>query len=228
MRRFRKCLSIFCKKVRQTMNNIKMLRLHIKSQLFLYLLPTLFLYAIFLPYQYQILHIETVNQGTITKLCNSSQIYLTLGAIWHQYLGFRILFHQELKESVSNLYKKHLFWFFLCVGMYLLILTPYFLWLHTQLPNYSFNTIVFIFQIITVSSITCHMTKLFRSSLIGFYSTISWIFLSFLHIIPDQFCIIRIGFLPIYFEIEWYIVQISIILFIFIIHSISTKFEHIK
>lgn len=136
-------------------NTLSLLKVHIRCQKYLYLVPILFMYLIFLPYQYQILQVETIDDMVMLKIYNSAQIFLLIFAVWYQFVGLRIDLYHGLRELSCGVYRKGKFcWCICCLLTYLILLMPYFVWLFLNCGAYKEMIFALIFQVCEISIIT--------------------------------------------------------------------------
>lgn len=197
-------------------NTLSLLKVHIKAQKYLYLCPLLYIYIFFLPYQHQILQSEIIDDMLMIKIYNSAQIFLLVFAIWYQYLGLRIELFHELQEISCGIYRKRkILWYIYCLLVYLIILGPYFIWLFFASCGYQEVVLVLLFQIFEISIAASFVMRLFKSALAGMVAILVYLFTSIFHLLPDSVGIIRIGLLPKYFSVEWYLIQSFIIIILF-------------
>ncbi len=183
------------------------LKIHIRTQWGMYFFAVLFIYLFLLPYQHQLL--ADKDELTMIRVFDSAQTFLPIFGIWIQYLGFRLLLSKELKElSYSNITGAKSSWCFSNIVVTLFLLLLYAICLAFMTEDYRVNVTVLLFQCIIIGEMTYFFMHLLKSALGGMAFMYGYCFLSIGHLLPEEFCVIRLGLLPVNFGRNRFYTQI--------------------
>lgn len=184
---------------------IRFLKLHIRSQLPLYILPIVPLYLVFFPYQISMLRSPDPNLQT--RAYTSVQRIILLLAVWYQYLSGRLLFYPGYFEVTKAAFGKHRrrLWFLCYLGWTAIWLSAYVCLLllagHAQLQLPA----VLRMECAVIMAATEFLIRRTRSAIAGAALTVGYLFLCFLNLLPGFLCITVPGVLPEYAGTGWYV-----------------------
>lgn len=185
----------------------RFLKLHIKTQLPLYILPIALLYLIFLPYQVPML--KSTDPNLQIRGYASVQRLTLLFAVWNRYLSERLLFYRgyyEVTEAAFGRQRRQL-WFWCSLGWTVIWLGVYICVLlllghaQVQLPA------VLATECAVIMAFTRFLIRRTRSAIAGAAIAAGYLFLCFLNFLPDILCVTVPGVLPEYAGLSWYLRQ---------------------
>lgn len=187
---------------------IRFLKLHVRTQLPLYILPMALLYFVFLPYQVPML--KSSDPNLHIRAYVSIQHIVLLFAVWNRYLSERLLFYQGYYEVTEAAFgkRKRMQWFWCSLGwaaiwqgayVCLLILAGH---VQIQLPA------VLATECAVIMAATGCLIRLTRSAIAGLALAAGYLFLCFLNLLPEILCVAVPGILPEYAGLSWYLRQL--------------------
>lgn len=106
-----------------------LLRLHIRAQWLMYLLPPAFLYLLLLPSQLSLLAAGPLTDEILRQIRVLTIEFLLPFGVWYQFLAFRIIRFAPARECVRACLSRRrlLLWSLANLALYLLVTAPYLL-----------------------------------------------------------------------------------------------------
>lgn len=185
---------------------IRFLKINVKNQIWLYVIPFVFLIGIVLPYQIPLFC--STDPDLQSRAFNSMQEFLALFAVWNQYLAARFLFYPRYYEVTASLLReKRRFWFGSSLVCTIMCLCPYFallfFWGHAQPQCF----VIALIQCLVISEASRCVIRPLHSAIGGAVIILGYLLLCFAGVVPGYFSVLALGTLPAELGKAWYVRQ---------------------
>ena len=205
--------------------DIKLVFLEMKTHIFMYILPLVIIYCIFMPYCIsEIQYIDNPMQKELTYFM-IAQRYLNIFIVFYLWLLFRNYIDSDLVETLISIDSRYRIRFiFYAMIIYIIALFPYFIISYILLDGCIYLILGLIFEFIILSCIFYRLTMLFKNCLITLISIIIFILL-FTHffIMEEPYILFDPTILTSQLSMTYWICQICIGIVMIIIGFIIEK-----